>query len=64
MLLGEIGGLYGLFISLASSILGVINFKKMENLLVLDLFKMPSDTEILDPHQQYSIKEYIQSILP
>ena len=32
-LLGDVGGFYGLLFSLASALLGVINFQKSENIL-------------------------------
>ena len=39
MLLGDVGGLFGLFVSLFSTILGVTNYQKSDNLLAFDLFK-------------------------
>ena len=40
MLLGDVGGFYGLFVSLAVIILGIFNHEKLENFLVSDLFKV------------------------
>ena len=39
MLLGDIGGLFGLFVSVFASILGITNYQKPDNHLVSDLFK-------------------------
>ena len=39
MLLGDVGGLFGLFVSVFASIQGVTNYKKSNNLIVSDLFK-------------------------
>jgi len=39
MLLGDVGGLFGLFVSVASTIIGIANYQKSDNLLVSDLFK-------------------------
>ena len=39
MLLGDVGGLFSLFVSLFSTILGVTNYQKSDNLLAFDLFK-------------------------
>ena len=39
MLLGDVGGLFGLFISVATTILGIANYQKSDNLIVSDLFK-------------------------
>ena len=38
MLLGDVGGLFGLFVSLASSLLNILNYQKAENILVSDLY--------------------------
>ena len=38
MLLGDVGGLYGILVPLASIILGYINFQKIENVLVQRLY--------------------------
>ena len=45
MLLGDVGGLFGLFVSAFSSIVGFINFQKSSNLLVSDLFSDNDQTE-------------------
>ena len=39
MLLGDVGGFYGLFVSISVSVLSVINYNKTENLLIGDLFR-------------------------
>ena len=39
MLFGDVGGLFGLFVSVFASILGVTNYQKCDNLLASDLFK-------------------------
>ena len=39
MLLGDVGGLFGLFVSVFATILGVANYQKSDNLIVSDLFK-------------------------
>ena len=38
MLLGDVGGLFGLFVSVASTIIGIANYQKSDNLLASDLF--------------------------
>ena len=40
MLLGDVGGLYGIFVSLGSVFLGLINYKKQENELSENLYKV------------------------
>ena len=39
MLLGDVGGLFGLFVSVFASILGLVNYQKSDNLIVSDLYK-------------------------
>ena len=39
MLLGNVGGLFGLFVSVSATILGITNYQKSDNLLVSDLFR-------------------------
>ena len=39
MLLGDMGGLFGLIFSICSTILGIANYQKSDNLIVSDLFK-------------------------
>ena len=46
MMLGDIGGLFGLLFSISSSILGVINYQKSENILVSDLYRTRSLSEM------------------
>ena len=38
MLLSDIGGIYGLLLSFASTLLGYVNFQKSSNILVSKLF--------------------------
>ena len=38
-LLGDVGGLYGLFVSVVSTVLGITNYQKSDNFLASDLFK-------------------------
>ena len=80
MLLGDVGGLYGLFVSVFASILSLINFQKSDNLIASDLFKIhieatnekgqeeQSDTEnknqLSKPSHQSSLKQFLQSCLP
>ena len=58
MMLGDIGGLYGLFVSFASIVLGYINFQKLENQLAARLFKQ-SKKEHLLPEKQWALREYL-----
>ena len=44
MLIGDVGGFYGLFVSISFSILSVINYNKSENILIGDLFKANDQT--------------------
>ena len=39
MLLGDVGGLFGLFVSIAASLLNILNYQKAENILVSDLYR-------------------------
>ena len=39
MLLGDVGGLYGLLFSVLASINAIFSFNKLENLLVQSLYK-------------------------
>ena len=38
MLLGDVGGLFGLFVSVFAALLSIINYQKSDNLIVSDLF--------------------------
>ena len=40
MLLGDVGGLYGIFVSLASVGLFFINYQKQENVLSANLYRV------------------------
>ena len=46
MLLGDVGGLYGLFVSVFATILSFTNYQKSENLLASDLFKTRADVQV------------------
>ena len=39
MLLGDVGGLFGILVSITSSLLGILNYQKAENILVADLYQ-------------------------
>ena len=65
MLLGDVGGLFGLFVSIASSLLSILDYQKADNILVSDLYqaeKRSSPEKILktelDPEKQSSCIEY------
>ena len=68
MLLGDVGGLYGIFVSIAATLLGILNYQKFDNLLVADLFRVKNhvkpDEHGLNSKSQYALKEYLQSCLP
>ena len=49
MLLGDVGGFYSLFVSIAATILNVVNYQKQENLLVSDLYK--HETQAKEPSE-------------
>ena len=40
MLLGDVGGLYGLLLSVGSTLVAIFNFQSAENQLVSELFKV------------------------
>ena len=68
MLLGDVGGLYGIFVSLGSVFLGFINYQKQENELSENLYKVKKrkvhQDEALHADQQFAIKEYFQDCAP
>ena len=70
MLLGDIGGLYGLFFSFATTVLGFINYQKPFNQLAAKLFKPNSHAtkkrqiNSLLPEKQWALIEYFQSCFP
>ena len=45
MLLGDLGGIYGLLISIASVILYFINYNSAENMLIADLFSVKKEQD-------------------
>ena len=63
MLFGDIGGLYGLLVSLSSVIVGLVSFLSLENQLVGQLY-LYDNGEPLKPKEQGSFKELCQSIIP
>ena len=68
-LLGDVGGLNGLLLSIGATFVGFWNYYNAENFLIGDLFISPiskgkdSDQE-LNPLDQYAFKEYLQESLP
>ena len=63
MLLGDVGGLFGLFVSIAASLINILNYQKLENVLVSDLYRAEKATGLnethkteLDPEKQSSCK--------
>ena len=58
MLLGDLGGLYGILVYIAYLILGYLNFKKFENILAQDLFNEKGSS--LKASDQVALKEYAQ----
>ena len=56
MLLGDVGGLYGILVPLFSAILGYLNFQKIDNNLAERLF--PKEPE-LKAVGQFAVKEYL-----
>ena len=68
MLLGDVGGLYGIFVSIAATLLGILNYQKFDNLLAADLFREKNHVKPekygLSSESQYALKEYLQSCLP
>ena len=63
MLLSDVGGIYGILISFASTTLAIINYQKPKNLLAEHLFSAKKD-EKLKADKQYACKEYLLSCLP
>ena len=63
MLFGDIGGLYGLLVSLSSVIVGLVSFQSLENQLVGQLY-LDENVKPLKQKEQGSFKELCQSILP
>ena len=56
MLLGDVGGLYGILALLVGSILRYINFQKIENNLAERLFSKEPE---LSAVRQFVVKEYL-----
>ena len=80
MLFGDVGGFFGLLITLNAALVNVASYNNAENFLARYLFirhdskKRESDTRRaepdrgasldLDPARQYAFKEYLQDKLP
>ena len=62
MMLGDVGGLYGLLVSISVTILAIFNFQKPETHLAGSLYK-DRDEEIRADSQN-SLKEYFMSYYP
>ena len=58
MLLGDVGGLYGILVPLVSTLLGFLNFQKSENKLVQELYSLETT---LEAAKQSVIREIMQS---
>ena len=57
MLLGDVGGLYGLLFSVFAYVNMVFNFQNPENTLVSSLYRSKKKLEIAS--KQYAFKEYL-----
>ena len=55
MLLGDVGGLYGILMPLAGAILSYINFQKIENIIAERLFTKELELKAV---QQFVVREY------
>ena len=55
MFLGDVGGLYGIFVSFASTCLGFFNYFKADNILASGLFTLKKSN--LKSSKQSSLKE-------
>ena len=80
MLFGDVGGFFGLLVTLNATLLNVVTYNNAENFLARYLFRrrdsgtLPSATQRaepdraastdLDPTRQYALKEYLQDKLP
>ena len=69
MLLGDVGGLYGLLFSVLASLNAIFSFNKPKNLLVQSLYKGDDNQndlrrDLLYASKQYATKEYLQATLP
>ena len=70
-LLGDVGGLNGLFLSIGATLVGFWNYYNAENFLIGNLFLSPkskekqdSSDQELNPMKQFAFKEYLQESLP
>ena len=60
MLLGDIGGFYGILVSVFSLINSLLNYHNAANYLVEQLYSKPtSESKTLLANKQYALKEYV-----
>ena len=59
MLLGDVGGLYGLLFSVFATFNNVVNFQKPENFLVKSLYTSKNSLMKKGKMNQYALKEYL-----
>ena len=59
MLLGDVGGLYGLLFSVFATLNSVLNFQKPENFLVKSLYTSKNSLMKQGKMNQYALKEYL-----
>ena len=55
MLLGDVGGLYGILMLFVGTILGYINFQKIDNVLAERIFSKEPELQSV---RQFVVKEY------
>ena len=56
MLLGDVGGLFGLLFSVFATLNNVLNFQKAENFLVQSLYR---GQKTFEAKKQYAVKEWL-----
>lgn len=62
MLLGDVGGLFGILFSLSSTLIGCLTYKNAENYLVSELYSSSNEgaeANQLDNSKQKSLKELV-----
>ena len=70
MLLGDVGGLSGIFYAIGAWLVGFLTYNKSENYLAHKLFifdasnKGTEKENFLIPQKQFALLEYLQNILP
>ena len=57
MLLGDVGGLFSLFVSVFASVLGIVNYQKSDNLIVSDLYKTKMEVQTPEKQDESTVKE-------